>query len=128
MNYLLDTHVLLWAAGQPELLPVEARTILENPQNKLYFSSASIWEISIKNSLGRADFRVNTSLLRRSLLDNHYEELAIFSTHALLIESLPLIHKDPFDRMLIAQSMGEGFTLLTSDTVVASYFNTIKKV
>ena len=94
----------------------------------LLFSAASIWEISIKNSVGRADFALDARLLRRGLLDNGYQELAITSAHAVHLDSMPLIHKDPFDRILIAQSTVEGITLLTSDATVAQYPGSIQLV
>ena len=128
MKLLLDTHLLLWAAGQSQHLSKTARDLIENPQNELFFSAASIWEITIKNGLGRADFQVDVSVLRRSLLDNGYAELMINSEHAVYVKSLPPIHKDPFDRMLIAQSSVEGITLLTSDATVAEYVGSIRKV
>ena len=121
MKLLLDTHLLLWAAGQPERLSAKARQLLEDPRNAVYFSAASIWEIAIKRSLGREDFRVEPTVLRRGLLDNGYAELPITSDHALGTDSLPPIHKDPFDRMLVAQAVAEGITLLTSDATVAEY-------
>ncbi len=125
MKYLLDTHLLLWAAGQPERLSTSARSILENPANQLLFSAASLWEVSIKNGLGRDDFSVNPRLLRRGLLDNGYLELPITSEHTVSLDNLPAIHKDPFDRLLIVQSMVEGITLLTSDALVARYAGSI---
>lgn len=128
MKLLLDTHLLLWAAVQSQQLSKTARDLIENPQNELFFSAASIWEITIKNGLGRADFQVDVSVLRRSLLDNGYAELMINSEHAVYVKSLPPIHKDPFDRMLIAQSSVEGITLLTSDATVAEYVGSIRKV
>ena len=111
---LLDTQLLLWAAGQPERLPVGARTVIDDARNQLMFSAASLWEVAIKSGLGRADFRADARLLRRGLLDNGYDELAITSEHAVAIANLPPIHKDPFDRMLVAQSAIEGILLLTS--------------
>ncbi len=121
MKLLLDTHLLLWAAGSPDQLPPKARTMLEDPANELLFSAASLWEIAIKRSLGRADFQVDARVLRRGLLDNGYLELPITSEHAVFIESLPTIHKDPFDRILVAQATVEGITLLTADVLVAQY-------
>ena len=125
MKYLLDTHLLLWAAGQPDRLSTEARNLIENPTNQLLFSAASLWEISIKNGLGRGDFTVNPRLLRRGLLDNGYLELAITSEHTVSLDNLPSIHKDPFDRLLIVQAMVEGITLLTADALVARYSGSI---
>lgn len=121
MKLLLDTHLLLWAAGSPEQLSDEARQLLEDPLNELLFSAASLWEIAIKRGLGRADFLVDARVLRRGLLDNGYQELAISSEHAVFIDSLPLIHKDPFDRVLVAQATVEGVVLLTADELVAKY-------
>jgi PIN domain nuclease of toxin-antitoxin system len=121
MKLLLDTHLLLWAAGEPDRLSAEARSLIENPENELLFSAASFWEVAIKRGLGRPDFNVDARLLRRGLLDNGYSELPIRSDHIIGIESLPTLHKDPFDRVLVAQATVEGVTLLTTDSVVAQY-------
>ncbi len=128
MNLLLDTHLLLWAAGNPECLPKTAKKLIEESDNSLYFSAASIWEIAIKRSLGRADFSVDPRLLRRGLLDNGYLEIAVTSEHAITVDSLPMHHKDPFDRILIAQSINEGTLLLTSDTQIGKYEGPIRLV
>ena len=128
MKLLLDTHVLLWAAGDPKRLSKTARRLIENPENELLFSAASLWEISIKRALGRTDFQVDARLLRRGLLDNGYTELAISGEHAVGIESLPPIHKDPFDRLLVAQAVAEGITLLTNDATLQRYPGPIRKV
>lgn len=128
MKYLLDTHLLLWAGGQIEQLSSSVKMLLNNPDNELFFSAASIWEVTIKQSLGREDFKVNPRIFRRALLDNGYIELPITSEHAVEMEQLQLIHKDPFDRILIAQSLVEGIILLTSDSIVAQYPGPIKKV
>ncbi|HEX5339351.1 MAG TPA: type II toxin-antitoxin system VapC family toxin [Gammaproteobacteria bacterium] len=111
MKLLLDTHVLLWAAGAPGKLPPTARKLLENRRSELFFSAANLWEVAIKHDLGRHDFRVDPRLLRRGLLDNGYEELPITSEHAVAVDGLPPIHKDPFDRILVAQAMVEGMAL-----------------
>ncbi|MGN6390309.1 MAG: type II toxin-antitoxin system VapC family toxin [Burkholderiaceae bacterium] len=128
MKLLLDTHLLLWAAGQPERLSAAARTMLNDPQNALLFSAASLWEIAIKRGLGREDFRADPRLLRRGLLDNGYGELPIASEHAVAVDGLPPIHKDPFDRILVAQSIVEGITLLTADPLVAQYPGPVRSV
>ena len=128
MKFLLDTHLLLWAANEPEKLSRKAFSLMSCPEHQLIFSAASIWEVVIKNGLGRDDFIVDARLLRRGLLDNDYTELAITSTHAVFVEGLPLIHKDPFDRILIAQATVEGFTLLTTDSTVAKYPGPIELV
>jgi PIN domain nuclease of toxin-antitoxin system len=128
VKLLLDTHLLIWAAGQPEYLSPTALALLSDLQNELIFSSASLWEVSVKRGLGREDFNVDPRLLRRALLDNGYHELPITSEHAVAVEGLPPIHKDPFDRILIAQSMVEGITLLTADMLVANYPGPIKQI
>ena len=121
MTLLLDTHVLLWAAAEPHKLSPEATALINERSNRLYFSAASVWEIDIKNRLGRSDFHVDPHLLRRGLVDNGYIELAISSQHTLAVSHLPDIHKDPFDRILVAQAETEGFLLLTSDELVGRY-------
>ena len=121
MKYLLDTHILLWAAGMPDRLTAKVRKILRDPANALVFSAASIWEVAIRQGLGREDFRVDAHLLRRGLLDNGYQELHVSSAHAAAVSTLPPVHKDPFDRMLVAQASAEGMTLLTADALVAQY-------
>ena len=128
MKLLLDTQVLLWAAGQPERLSAPARALLKNPRNQLLFSAASLWEVAIKNTLGRQDFRVEPRLLRRGLLDNGYTELPVTSQHAVSIDGLPPLHKDPFDRLLLAQALTEGITLVTGDVLLALYPGPVRKV
>ena len=128
MKLLLDTQILLWAAGQPGRLSVAARKLLNDPRSELLFSAASLWEIAIKNTLGRADFRVEPRLLRRGLLDNGYAELAISGQHAVSIDSLPPLHKDPFDRLLLAQALCEGITLVTGDAQLARYPGPVRRV
>ena len=128
MKLLLDTHLLLWAAQGFESLSPEAQTLMSAPENELFFSVASLWEIVIKCGLGRADFQVDPRLLRRGLLDNGYHELPILSEHVVTIGVLPPLHKDPFDRLLIAQAMVEGITLLTSDARAAEYPGPVRRV
>jgi PIN domain nuclease of toxin-antitoxin system len=128
VKLLLDTHVLLWAAGPSNQLSAAARALLDDPQNELLFSPASLWEIAIKHGLGRSDFRIDPRILRRGLLDNGYDELPITSEHAVAIDGLPPIHKDPFDRILVAQAIVEGITLITADPLLARYPGPIKRV
>lgn len=128
MKLLLDTHLLLWAAQGVEHLPLDARTLMSEPENELLFSVASLWEIVIKCGLGREDFKVDSRILRRSLLDNGYRELPILSEHVVAIGALPPIHKDPFDRMLVAQAIVEGITLLTADVQLAKYPGPVQRV
>ena len=128
MKLLLDTHLLLWAAGEPKRLPAVARKLINDSRNELLFSVASLWEIVIKRSLGRDDFRVEPRVLRRGLLDNGYAELAIGGEHALAVDSLQPIHKDPFDRLLVAQAQVESVTLLTADPLLGRYPGPIRCV
>ena len=128
MKLLLDTHLLLWAASEPDRLPEAAATAIADEGNELYFSAASIWEIVIKGGLGRDDFEVDANLLHRGLVDNGYAELAIASSHAIAVSALPSLHKDPFDRMLVAQATAEGIELITSDERLAAYPGPIRKV
>lgn len=128
MKLLLDTHLLLWAAGEPGRLPTEARNLIDNPANELLFSAASLWEVVIKRGLGREDFKVDPRLLRRGLLDNGYSELPVVSDHVVAIDSLPRIHQDPFDRVLVAQAIVEGIILLTTDSLLAQYPGPIQTV
>ena len=128
MKLLLDTHLLLWAAGDPKKLSLKARRLIADTDNELTFSAASVWEVAIKRTLGRVDFQVDSRLWRRGLIDNGYLELPIFSSHVVGVGSLPSIHKDPFDRLLVAQSLVEGITLLTSDATVAQNGGSIRLV
>jgi len=127
VKLLLDTHVLLWAASHPEKLSRRARRLLSDPENILIFSAVSLWEIAIKQGIGRSDFQVDARLLRRGLLDNGYEELAMTSAHAVALDTLPPLHKDPFDRMLVAQARVEGITLMTADAQLAKYPVAVQK-
>ncbi|MGU3663455.1 type II toxin-antitoxin system VapC family toxin [Methylobacterium sp. A49B] len=128
MSHLLDTHILLWAAAGSDRLPGAARALIQEPMNTLVFSAASLWEIAIKSGLGRADFRVDVRLLRDGLLSHGYVELAVTGVHAATVATLPAIHRDPFDRLLIAQAMVEGLELVTADSIVARYGATIRLV
>ncbi len=128
MKLLLDTHLLLWAAGEPSRLSKEARNLINDPDNELLFSAASLWEVSIKRGLGREGFNADPRLLRRGLIDNGYGELPIRSDHVVVLDGLPAIHKDPFDRILVAQAVAEGIELLTTDSQVAQYRGPIRRV
>ena len=128
MNLLLDTHILLWAAADPAKLSSETTNLISNKDNRLYFSAASIWEVVIKNGLHRPDFFVDPHILRRGLVDNGYLELPISTQHTLALSHLPDIHKDPFDRILVAQAETEGFLLLTSDELIAQYPGPVRLV
>jgi PIN domain nuclease of toxin-antitoxin system len=128
VKLLLDTHILLWSALQPNRLSAAARKLLNDPRNELFFSAASLWEIAIKKALGREDFRVEPRLLRRNLLENGYTELPITGEHAVNVDGFPRLHKDPFDRLLLAQAHTEGITLITADAQLAGYGGAVLKV
>jgi PIN domain nuclease of toxin-antitoxin system len=121
MQLLLDTHLLVWAMGSPERLPAGLSTMLEDPLNTPVFSVASLWELVIKQALGRPDFHVQPALLRRALLDGGWQELPVLAQHALTVATLPPLHRDPFDRLLLAQASAEGLLLITADQQLAAY-------
>lgn len=129
MRLLLDTHLLLWAAaGESRRLSAAATRLLEDPDNDLFFSAASLWEIAIKHGRRRSDFEVDPRAFRRNLLLSGYAELPVSSEHAIAVAELPRLHKDPFDRLLVSQSLVEGVTLLTSDPMVARYPGPVRRV
>ena len=121
MRLLLDTHLLVWAMGEPERLPAGCVAMLEDPSNSLVFSVASLWELVIKQALGRPDFNLEPSLLRQALLGGGWQELPIEASHALAVSQLPPLHRDPFDRLLLAQAQVEGLLLLTADSRLSLY-------
>ncbi|WP_026873040.1 type II toxin-antitoxin system VapC family toxin [Inquilinus limosus] len=121
MKLLLDTHLLLRAAEGAERVPADAFNLMADTGNELVFSVASLWEIAIKRGLNRPDFQVDVRMLRRGLIDNGYQELPVLGAHAIAVDALPPIHKDPFDRLLVAQATAEGILLLTADATVAQY-------
>ena len=128
MSYLLDTHILLWAAAGSDRLTSAARRLIGDPANTLVFSSASLWVIAIKSGLGRDDVQVDAKRLRTGLRDNGYVELPVTGAHAAAIADLPPLHRDPFDRLLIAQARIEGLELVTADRIVAQYGGSIRLV
>ena len=126
MKLLLDTHILLWSADQPHLLSHDTATMLEDGANDLLFSVANLWEIAIKYALGRADFYVEPRSLRFHLLANGYQEVQINAEHVLAAAALPRLHRDPFDRLLLAQALVEDATLLTADKIFGRYSGPIR--
>ena len=128
MRLLLDTHVLLWGASEPGRLSVEVLALLEDDENELFFSAASIWEVALKAGRDRPEFRVDPGVLRRALIDNGYTEVPITGLHAAALGGLPPVHRDPVDRILVAQALVEGITLMTSDAMVARYPGPILRV
>jgi len=121
VRLLLDTHLLLWAAASSKRLPREARELMEDDSNDVYYSAASIWEIAIKSSLRRKDFRIDLPHLLATLPEMGLVELPLTAAHAAGVTGLPAIHRDPFDRLLIAQSIAEPLTLLTNDALLERY-------
>jgi PIN domain nuclease of toxin-antitoxin system len=121
LRLLLDAHLLLWAAARSARLPREARELLQDDSNDVYYSAASIWEIAIKSSLRRKDFRVDLTQLLATLPEMGLVELPVTAAHAAGVTRLPSIHRDPFDRLLIAQSIVEPLTLLTNDALLDRY-------
>lgn len=121
MHLLLDTHLLVWAMGSPERLPAGLAGMLDDPANTPAFSVASLWELVIKQALGRPDFHVQPAVLRRALLEGGWRELAIEARHALAVAQLPPLHRDPFDRLLLAQAAADGLLLITADCQLAAY-------
>ena len=119
MKLLLDTNILLLAAA--DMLPQAAEEYVLDESNELYYSAASIWEIVIKRALDRPDFDADPHLMQTALLESGYFQLAIDARHTLLTGTLPMIHKDPFDRILLAQSLSEGVSLLTTDEILTKY-------
>ncbi|WP_069790385.1 type II toxin-antitoxin system VapC family toxin [Cyanobacterium sp. IPPAS B-1200] len=118
MRFLLDTHILLWWLGNDNRLPPKIRSVISNPENIIFISSATVWEMSIKKSLGKLS--VPNNLLEK-LNDNNFTVLNITAEHGLSVTELPLHHKDPFDRMLIAQALIEQLTIITIDTKFILY-------
>lgn len=125
MNYLLDTHLLIWAAVDSDRLPKRAIEIISDSANPLWVSVASFWEVAIKRSKLRAEFPVEVGSFRAGLFSNGYEELAIESRHVLAVQNLPHFHSDPFDRLLVAQAIAEGMILLTADKALAAYGSSV---
>ncbi|MDG4551359.1 MAG: type II toxin-antitoxin system VapC family toxin [Candidatus Contendobacter sp.] len=128
MCLLLDTHVLLWAVGMSARLPVTVRQLLESPGNEIYYSAANLWEIAIKSGLGRTDFQVDPERLLEALPAMDFAELPITARHAATVARLPPLHKDPFDRLLVAQSRTEPMILLTNDEGLSQYGDNVRLI
>jgi PIN domain nuclease of toxin-antitoxin system len=128
VRLLLDTHIILWNALEPWKLPKRAEELISDSENYIAYSVVNLWEIAIKLTSNRPNLVVDPHKLRRKLLANEFEEMQVTGDHALATMALPLLHSDPFDRLLIAQAMTEGCTLLTCDKVVARYPGPIEQV
>ena len=128
MRLLLDTHVLLWALGSPGQLSKAARTAIEAPGNVVLFSAASIWEIAIKASLKRPDFQVSPEEITSASLESGFTELPVHSLAAAYTARLPAHHRDPFDRILIAQALTEPAVLYTADAQLEVYSELVHRI
>ncbi|MFP5227229.1 MAG: type II toxin-antitoxin system VapC family toxin [Acidobacteriota bacterium] len=122
MNLLLDTHVLLWALIDPDRVPAPMRRLIEDTANRVWFSADSIWEIAIKHSLGREDFPAEPAAIAKAARETGFEDLTVTARHAAAVDTLPWPHRDPFDRLLVAQAHAEGMKLLSLDPDVNAYF------
>jgi PIN domain nuclease of toxin-antitoxin system len=121
VRLLLDTHLLLWSVASPRRLPKEARSLILDVANEVFYSAASVWEVAIRSSLRRRDFKANATVLVRALAQGGFFELPVTAAHAARVAGLPAILRDPFDRLLVAQSLAEPMTLLTNDAVLVRY-------
>jgi PIN domain nuclease of toxin-antitoxin system len=128
LKVLLDTQIVLWAAVAPERLSPRAHEILTAPDTEVTFSVVSVWEVAIKNGLRRHDFPISPDLLRDTALDTGWEELPVLARHAIAVANLPLIHGDPFDRLLVAQARVESMELVTSDRTLWRYGDPVRRV
>lgn len=121
MRVLLDTHLVLWSVARSRRLPKAARAIILDESNEVFFSAASVWEVAIKSALGRSSFRADPVALVQALSRSGFAELPVTSAHAVRVAKLPAVHRDPFDRLLVAQSLAEPLTLVTNDVQLAEY-------
>jgi len=128
VRLLLDTHILLWSTESPERLSPEIRQILDHSGTELYFSVVSLWEIGVKKALNRPDFLFDPHALRTGLLAHSYRELPLIAEHALAVDRLPTLHKDPFDRLLLCQALVEDLIFVTNDRVLSRYPATVRQV
>lgn len=127
MRFLLDTHFIIWLPIGGRGLNRAARVLIDDPSNQFLFSAASLWEVALKRAR-YPGFAYDPRDLRIHMLENGYTELPVAGLHVIAIDSLAPIHKNPFDRLLIAQAVVEGITLLTVDATIARYPGPIRKV
>ena len=128
MVILLDTHILLWALDAPERLSQEVVVQIESPETMVYFSAASIWEIAIKTALGKIDFHYSPEDIAQAAKDTGFIELPVSAAHGAQVAHLPLHHRDPFDRLLIAQVLLMPAQLFTTDSVLLPYSELVRLV
>ena len=127
-RFLVDTQLLVWSAEGSKRLPARVACLFRQGRHEFFYSAASLWEVAIKAARDRRDFVVDARHLREALDDNGFQALAVNAEHALAVASLPMVHGDPFDRMLVAQSLFESMALITSDARLAAYPGTIEVV
>lgn len=127
-KWLLDTNVLLAALIKPEALPTDTQTLLQNPASTVYFSAASLWEVAIKRSLGRNDFDFFPEDIHQLALQTGFTELSIAASHSYAIACMPWHHRDPFDRLLIAQAQSIPAYLLTTDVALEQYSELVRRI
>jgi len=128
VKLLLDTNILIWASASSDRLSAEARAFIKDGENQIAFSVASLWEIVIKTGQGRSNFQIDAEELRRAMMSEGWLELPILAEHVMAVAALPPIHRDPFDRLLLAQAQTEGMLLLTSDDLLGSYPGLVKRI
>ena len=128
MRLLLDTNVLLWTCGYANRLGAATRAFVEAEANEVLFSAISILEIAVKTRLGRPDFKAPPSQIFHAAWDMGFAELPVRSEAAALVADLPLLHRDPFDRLLVAQAIAEPATLVTSDARLEAYPALVRRV
>ena len=121
MRLLLDTHVLLWAVAASRRLPKSARALIQDQENEVFYSAASVWEVSIKAGFRRSDFEIDVEQFHASLPQAGFSEMPVRAAHAVAVSKLPELHSDPFDRMLVAQALLEPLVLVTNDELLAKY-------
>jgi PIN domain nuclease of toxin-antitoxin system len=125
---LLDTHILLWALDTPQRLPRDVVAQIESPETTVYFSAASIWEIAIKVALGKVDFSYSPEDIAQAAKDTGFVELPVSAAHAAKVAHLPPHHRDPFDRLLIAQILVLPAQLITTDSMLPPYSELVRLV
>ena len=128
MQLLLDTHLLVWAMGEPEGLDPALVRLLEDPMNTPVFSVASLWELVIKRGLNRPDFQLEPPVLRQALLEAGWRELPVEAHHVLAVGQLPGLHRDPFDRLVLVQAQADGLLLITADQQLAQYPGPVRRM
>lgn len=128
MTFLLDTQLVVWSITRADRVSADTRSLISSSESRPFYSVISIWEVAIKYSLRRPDFTVDPQQLKSNLDESGFRDLPIRCEHTFAIGSLPKIHKDPFDRLLVAQAIAEGITLLTVDSVLAQYPGPVRLV